>query len=77
MLNKEINIKIQNVNIERVRVTKFLGVFTDELLNWKLHIKYVQLKLSKCTAIVHRCSHLLDRNSKCMLYNYFSLPYFI
>ena len=32
MLNKEVNIKIQNVNIERVKVTKFLGVFIDELI---------------------------------------------
>ena len=28
-LNKEVNIKINNVNIERVRVTKVLGVFID------------------------------------------------
>ena len=44
-LNKEVNIKMQNVNIERVRVTQFFGVFIDELLNWKAHIKYVQSKL--------------------------------
>ncbi|KAK2170760.1 hypothetical protein NP493_1143g00038 [Ridgeia piscesae] len=36
-LNKEVNIKIQNVNIERVRITMFLDVFIDELLNWKAH----------------------------------------
>ena len=41
MFNKEVNIKMQNVNIERVRVTKYFGVFIDELLNWKAHIKYV------------------------------------
>ena len=46
-LNKEVNIKMQNVNTERERVTKFLGVFTDELLNWKAQIQYVQAKLSK------------------------------
>jgi len=37
MLNKEVNIEMQNVNIERVRVTKFLGVFIDELVNGKAH----------------------------------------
>ena len=31
-MNKEVNIKIQSVNIERVKVTKFLGVFIDELI---------------------------------------------
>ena len=75
MLNKEVNIKMQNVNIKRVRVTTFLGVFIDEFLNWKAHIKYVQSKLSKSTAIMYRCSHLLDINSKCILYNSLFLPY--
>ena len=73
MLNKEVNIKMQNVNIERVSITKFLGVFIDELLNWKVHIKYVQSKLSK--SIMHRCSHLFDRNSKCILYHSPFFPY--
>ncbi len=75
MLNKEINIKIRNVNIERVRVTKFLGVFIDDLLNWKAHIKYVQSKLSKSTATMHRCNHLLNRNSRCILYSSVFLPF--
>ena len=44
--NKEVNIKMQYVNIERERFKQFLGVFIDKLLNWKAHIKYVQSKLS-------------------------------
>ena len=67
-VNTEVNIKMQNVNVERVMATKLLGVFIGELLNWKAHIKYVQSKLSKSTAI-------LDRNSKCILYNALFLPY--
>ena len=63
------NIKMKNVNIERVRVTKLLGVFIDELLNWKAQMKYVQSRFSKSIAIMHRCSHQLDRNSKRILYN--------
>ena len=38
MLNKKGNIKRQNIIIERVRVTKALGMFIDELLNCKIHI---------------------------------------
>ena len=53
----------------------FLGVFIDDILNWKVYIKYVQSKLSKSTTIMHRCSHLLDRNNKCILYNSLFLPY--
>ena len=74
-LNKEVSIKIHNVNIERVRDTTFLGAFIDELLNWKARIKYVQSKLSKSIAIMHRCTELLDINSKCILYNSLFLPY--
>ena len=74
-LNKDVNIKMQNINIERVRITTCLGVFIDELLNWKAQIKYVQSKLSKNIAIMYRCSHLFDRNSKCILYNSLFLPY--
>ena len=69
MLRKGVNIKIRNVNIERVSVTKFLVAFIDDLLNWNTHIKHVQSKLSKSAAIMHRCSHLLDRNGMCILYH--------
>ena len=75
MLNKEINIKMLSVNIERVRVTQLLGVFIGELLNSKPLIKCVQLMFSKRIAITHSCSHRLDRNSKCILYSSLFLPY--
>ena len=35
----DLNIKIQNTNIERVSVTKFLGVMIDAHLSWKYHIR--------------------------------------
>ena len=52
MLSEDVVINIQNVNIERVRVATFLGAYVDDLLNWNVHIKYVQSKLSKSTAIM-------------------------
>ena len=36
----DLNIKIQNTNIERVSVTKFLGVMIDAHLSWKYHTEY-------------------------------------
>ena len=42
---------------------EFLGVYVDDLLNWNVHIKYVKSNLSKSTAIMYRCSNLLDRNN--------------
>ena len=36
----DLNIRIQNTNIERVSVTKFLGVMINAHLSWKYHIEY-------------------------------------
>ena len=41
----DLNIKIQNTNIERVSVIKFLGVMIDAHLSWKYHIEYTCKKL--------------------------------
>ena len=48
------DIKINNVCIERVRVTKFLGILIDSQLNWKQHIAYTCNKLSKCIGILSK-----------------------
>ena len=45
---ENLNIKIQNNNIERFTVTKFLGVMIDAQLSWKCHIEYTCKKISKC-----------------------------
>ena len=52
----DVDIKICNVNISRVYVTKFLGVQIDAQLNWKnkKHVEYINKKLSKCTAILFK-----------------------
>ena len=54
--SRNVIIHIRNVNIERVRVVKFLGVYVDD-------ITYVKSKLSKSVGIMYRCSHLLNRSS--------------
>ena len=52
-----------------------IALCIDKLINEKAHIPYVQSKLPKGTAMMHICSHLLHRNSKCILYNSFFFPY--
>ena len=37
----DVDIRINNVQIERVYVTKFLGVQIDSQLNWKNHINHL------------------------------------
>ena len=38
---------MDNIDIERENVTKFLGVLIDENLSWKQHINNVSTKTSK------------------------------
>ena len=50
----DIDIRINNVSIERVYVTKFLGKRIDSQLNWKHHTEYTCKKLSKCIGILSK-----------------------
>ena len=48
----DIDVKILDVEIQRVYVTKFLGVQIDSQLTWKKHIEYTCKKLSTCVDIL-------------------------
>uniref|UniRef100_A0A3P9L4Z8 Reverse transcriptase domain-containing protein n=1 Tax=Oryzias latipes TaxID=8090 RepID=A0A3P9L4Z8_ORYLA len=66
--NKELSIEINNVFIERVTEIKFLGVFIDDKLSWKPHIRHIQTKVSKSISIVNKSKHILGYNSRYLLY---------
>ena len=51
-------IAINNKQIERVTEIKFLGVFIDDLLNWKFHIRYKSKVISRNLGILHRIKKL-------------------
>ena len=70
-----VNIKIDDICIEEVRVTKFLGVLVDNKLDWKDHIYHVRLKLAKCISILYKATASLDQLSLFTLYNSLFLPY--
>ena len=54
-----IDIKVDNSILDRVYVTKFLGILIDDKLNWKEHIDMIKSKLSKTIANIHRAKYLL------------------
>ena len=73
----DIDICINDVRIERVYVTKFLGIQIDLQLNWKKHIDYICKKLSKCVGIIAKARKKLYKSSLITLYYSFAYPYFI
>jgi hypothetical protein len=72
-----LHVKINNVVIERIYETKFLGVIVDDSLNWKKHIIYVKGKLAKGIGILLKARKSLNYKSLLTLYYSFIYPYFI
>ena len=64
----DISVKINKETINRVNVTKFLGVMIDDKLNWKNHICLVKSKLSNSCAVMYRASFLIDTCGMHILY---------
>ena len=63
--NGKVEIKINGINIERVYVTKFLGVLIDHQLNWKVHINHICNKVSRNIAISNIYKTLRGCGSVC------------
>ena len=66
---------IDNVNIEQLVCTKFLGVIIDENLMWKEHIAEVEKKISKNIGLLYRAKNNFESKELCILYNSLVLPY--
>ena len=54
----KIVIEINNVPIEQVRHTKFLGVIFDDNLDWSNHISYINTKIAKGIGIICRAKQI-------------------
>jgi hypothetical protein len=48
---------VNNVKINRVDCTKFLGLFVDDKLSWLSHVNYLYKKLSKALGLLKVASH--------------------
>ena len=71
------DLRINDTSIQRVYVTKFLGVLIDSKLNWKNHIDYICKKIAKCIGILLKARKKLHRSSLISLYYSFAYPYLI
>jgi len=54
--------------IKRSNVNKFLGVYLDENLSWNSHIQHVTNKISKNLGVLYKTRFILDKNSLKQLY---------
>ena len=65
------SLQIDNINIKRTEITKFLGIIIDEKLNWKAHINLVNTKISKSIGILYRAKPMLSQdNLKILFFSY-------
>lgn len=69
----DLNIKIDNTNIERVKSIKFLGVIIDEKISFAEHIQQTKTKISRAAGIMYKLSTVVPTTTlKCL---YSSLVY--
>ena len=74
IVNKPI-VSINCINIERVYITKFLGVHIDCQLDWNGHIKSIKNKIAKNVSVMNRVNHLLNSHALYSLYTTLIIPY--
>ena len=68
-------ISINGMNINRVYVTKFIGVHIDSKLNWNEHICVIKTKVAKNVSIMNRVKHCKINSALYSLYCTLILPY--
>ena len=64
----DLKIRINDTEIERKSITKFLGVQIDDKLNWKAHITHICNKVSKAIAILRKVRSIFPLNILRMIY---------
>src|SRR6218665_592622 len=74
-LANEMSLVINGVPITQVITTKFLGVYVDQNLTWKEHIKNISNKIAKNVGIIARSSYLLPQTIRIKLYYSITFPY--
>lgn len=68
-----VNVRINNLSIERIYEIKFLGVTIDSLLKWRPHIEEVKTKISRVTGLLYKIRNCLNIDTLKNIY--YSLAY--
>ena len=68
-------LQIEGKRIMEVHETKFLGVFIDNKLSWKPHIRYICIKVAKGIGVILKARKVFDNETLSTLYYTFVYPY--
>jgi len=71
----QLDIRMNNKEINRNNITKFLGVILDEKLSWFSHIQHIKKKVAKGLGIINKVKILLEHDTLRTLYYSFIHPY--
>ena len=69
------DIVINQITIQEVKETKFLGVIIDNKLKWSAHIMYISKKIVKGIGILLKSRKVFDNDTVVSLYHTFVYPY--
>ena len=61
-MKANLNIKIDNVVIDKVSISKFLGIIRNENLSWEDHIILVKTKVNKNISVIWKIRNNVQRN---------------
>ena len=68
-------LQIEGKRIMEVHETKFLGVFIENKLSWKPHIRYICTKVAKGIGVILKARKVFDHDTLSTLYYTFVYPY--
>ena len=69
------DIVINQIKIQKVKETKFLGVIIDNKLKWSAHIMYISKKIAKGIGILLKSRKVFDNDTLLSLYHTFVYTY--
>ena len=70
-------VTIEGHTLDKVKFTKFLGVYIDENMNWNEYISFVTNKLTKMCGILYRVRNNLTPESLTSIYYTLCYPHLI
>ena len=69
-------IVIDQKEVRRIKLVKYLGMIVDDKLTWSQHVYYISSKITRNIGILKRIRHFIPKESLLLLYHTLVEPYF-